>query len=128
MTRLPAKVLSKSKRGDQYCVTVEIGVSNFRRSFNSLLFGEQIPFSGSYRNGTLELRYYQDPGVKVGQQFPLWLIEANRLVKHSIDGPRCGLDRPPSAVDNQPSSIRVPASSMDVYERLRASEQSRGLA
>jgi hypothetical protein len=102
MTRLPAKVLSKSKRGDQYCVTVEIGVSNFRRSFNSLLFGEQIPFSGSYRNGTLELRYYQDPGVKVGQQFPLWLIEANRLVKHSVDGPHCGLDLLPEHGEQYP--------------------------
>jgi hypothetical protein len=75
MTRLPAKVLSNEKRRDQYCVTVEIELANFRRSFNSLRFGDQIPFSGSFRDGTLELRYYQDPGVKVGQQFPLWLIE-----------------------------------------------------
>ena len=75
MTRLPAKVLSNEKRGDRYCVTVEIELPNFRRSFNSLRFGDQIPFSGSYRDGTLELRYYQDPGFKVGEQFPLWLIE-----------------------------------------------------
>jgi len=34
---------------------------------HSLRFGDQIPFSGSFRDGTLELRYYQDPGVKVGQ-------------------------------------------------------------
>ena len=67
MSRLPAKVLSSEKRPDQYCVTVEIELSNFRRSFNSLRFGDQIPFSGSFRDGTLELRYYQDPGVKVGQ-------------------------------------------------------------
>jgi hypothetical protein len=75
MTRLPAKVLSHEKRGEQYCVTVEVEVSNFRRSFNSLRFGDKIPFSGAYRDGTLELRYYQDPGVKAGQQFPLWSIE-----------------------------------------------------
>jgi hypothetical protein len=75
MTRLPGKVLSNEKRGDQYCVIVEIEVSNFRRSFNSLQFGDQIPFSGSYRDGKLELRYYQDPGLEIGQQFPLWLIE-----------------------------------------------------
>jgi hypothetical protein len=56
-------------------VTVEIEVSNFRGSFNCLRFGDQIPFSGSYRDGTLELRYYQDPGFQIGQQFPLWLIE-----------------------------------------------------
>src|SRR5580700_6993664 len=96
MTRLPAKVLSNDKRGDQYCVTVEIEVSNFRRSFNSLQFGDQIPFSGSYRNGTLELRYYQDPGVKVGQQFPLWLIGSNRLVKHRVDSRHGGFS--PNAV------------------------------
>ena len=79
MTRLPAKVLSSEKRRDQYCVTVEIELANFRRSFNSLRFGDQIPFSGSFRDAMLELRYYQDPGVKVGQQFPLWLIEFPKL-------------------------------------------------
>jgi hypothetical protein len=31
MTRLPAKVLSNEKRGDRYCVTVEIELPNFRR-------------------------------------------------------------------------------------------------
>jgi len=75
MSRLPAKVLLSEKRGDQYCLIVKIELSNFRRSFNSLRFGDQIPFSGSFRDGTLELRYYRDPGLKVGQQFPLWLIE-----------------------------------------------------
>jgi hypothetical protein len=75
MTRLPAKVLSNEKRGDRYCVVVEIELPNFRRSFNSLRFGDQIPFSGSYREGKLELRYYQDPGLEIGQQFPLWFSE-----------------------------------------------------
>jgi hypothetical protein len=75
MTRLPAKVLSNEKRDDQYCVTVEIELPNFRRSFNSLRFGDQIPFSGSFRDGKLELRYYQDPGLEIGEQFPLWLSE-----------------------------------------------------
>ncbi len=70
MSRLPAKVLSSEKRGDQYCLTVKIELANFRRSFNSLQFGDQIPFSGSYRDGKLELRYYQDPGLEIGQQFP----------------------------------------------------------
>jgi hypothetical protein len=89
MIRLPAKVLSNEKRGERYCVTVEIEVPNFRRSFNSLRFGDQIPFSGSYRDGALELRYYQDPGFEVGQQFPLWLIEFDNrhygAVGHSLD-------------------------------------------
>jgi hypothetical protein len=75
MTRLPAKVLSNEKRGDRYCVVVEIELPNFRRSFNSLRFGDQIPFSGSCRDGKLELRYYQDPALEIGQQFPLWLSE-----------------------------------------------------
>ena len=75
MTRLPAKVLSNEKRGDRYCVVVEIELPNFRRSFNSLRFGDQIPFSGSCRDGKLELRYYQNPGLEIGQQFPLWLSE-----------------------------------------------------
>ena len=75
MTRLPAKVLSNEKRGDRYCVVVEIELPNFRRSFNSLRFGDQIPFSGSCRDGKLELRYYQDPGLEIGEQFPLWLSE-----------------------------------------------------
>jgi hypothetical protein len=89
MIRLPAKVLSNEKRGERYCVTVEIEVPNFRRSFNSLRFGDQIPFSGSYRDGALELRYYQDPGFKVGEQFPLWLIEFDKrrhgAIGHSLD-------------------------------------------
>jgi hypothetical protein len=75
MIHVPAKVLSNEKRGERYCVTVEIELSNFRRSFNCLRFGDRIPCSGSYRDGTLELRYYQDPGFKVGERFPLWLIE-----------------------------------------------------
>jgi hypothetical protein len=75
MTRLPAKVLSNEKQGDRYCVVVEIELPNFRRSFNSLRFGDQIPFSGSCRDGKLELHYYQDPGLEIGQQFSLWLSE-----------------------------------------------------
>jgi hypothetical protein len=75
MTPLPAKVLSNEKRGERYCVTVEIELPNFRGSFNSLRFGDRIPFSGSYRDGKLELSYYQDPSLEIGQQFPLWLSE-----------------------------------------------------
>ena len=81
MTRLPAKVLSNEKRGDQHCLLVEIELSNFRRSFNSLRFGDQIPFSGSFRDGKLELRYYQNPGLEMGQPFPLWLSEFSSVEK-----------------------------------------------
>ena len=75
MIRISAKVRSTERKGDLYCVTVRLERSNFRGSFNSLRFGEKIPFSGSYRDGTLELNYYQDPGLKTGQPFPLWSIE-----------------------------------------------------
>jgi hypothetical protein len=75
MTPIPAKILSHEKRGQQYRVTVAIEIANFRRSFNCFRFGDQIPFSGSSRDGMLELRYYHDPGFEVGQPFPLWLIE-----------------------------------------------------
>jgi hypothetical protein len=84
MTRIPAKVLSSEYRGGQYCLTVLIELANFRRSFNSLRFGEKIPFSGSYEDQTLELRYYQDPGLAVGQQFPLWSIEFRAKEKRRI--------------------------------------------
>src|SRR5260221_4595134 len=75
MTLHPAKLISNEKLCNRFCVTVEIELSNFRRSFNSFRFGDQIPFSGSYQDGKLELRYYQDPGLEIGQQFPLWLSE-----------------------------------------------------
>jgi hypothetical protein len=104
MTRLPAKVLSNEKRGDQYCLLVEIELSNFRRSFNSLRFGDQIPFSGSFRDGKLELRYYQNPGLEMGQPFPLWLsefpsVEKRRIPKHKpIGHSTCGVSIPPLKV------------------------------
>ena len=84
MTRIPAKVLSSEYRGDQYRITVLIELAHFRRSFNSLRFGEKIPFSGSCEDGTLDLRYYQDPGLTVGQQFPLWSIEFRPKGKRKI--------------------------------------------
>jgi hypothetical protein len=106
MTRLPAKVLSNEKRGEQYCVTVEIEVANFRRSFNSLRFGDQIPFSGSCRDGTLLLRYYQDPGVKVGQPFPLWLIEFGNRESRSIGDSRNNFSFPPLKLSAGPFTAR----------------------
>jgi hypothetical protein len=102
MTRLPAKVLSNEKRGDQYCLLVEIELSNFRRSFNSLRFGDQIPFSGSFRDG--KLRYYQNPGLEMGQPFPLWLgefpsVEKRRIPKYKpIGHSTYGVSIPPLKV------------------------------
>jgi hypothetical protein len=93
-------------------VTVEIDLPNFRRSFNSLRFGDQIPFSGSCRDGKLELRYYQNPGFEIGQQFPLWLSEfsdkksrwtpSHQSIGDSLDG----VSFPPLKLFAGPSRVR----------------------
>lgn len=69
---MPATVVSSDKKGDCYLVIVCISLPRFRGSFNSLHFGENVPATGSYYDGTLELRYFQDPGFSVGDSFPLW--------------------------------------------------------
>ena len=71
MTLLPAKVIAIEKRGDQYLVIAQIG-TKYRGSFNTLAFGEIKPYSGSLKNGRLDLVYHRDPGLTVGAQFPLW--------------------------------------------------------
>src|SRR5215469_15144459 len=73
MTSLPAKVIAIEKRGDQYQVIVQIG-TKYRGSFNTLAFGEIKPYSGSLKDGRLNLVYYRDPGLKAGDQFPLWTL------------------------------------------------------
>jgi hypothetical protein len=62
MTSLPAKVIAIEKRGDQYQVIVQIG-TKYRGSFNTLAFGEIEPYSGSLKDGRLDLVYYRDPGL-----------------------------------------------------------------
>src|SRR5258708_849293 len=118
MTRLPAKVLSNEKRDDQYCVTVEIELPNFRRSFNSLRFGDQIPFSGSYREGKLELRYYQDPRLEIRQQFPLWLSKPQNKEGRrppglqSISASLDGVSSPPLKLFAGPFRVRESVSTL----------------
>jgi len=74
MTSLPAKVVAIEKRDDQYFqVIIQIG-TKYRGSFNTLLFGEIKPYSGSLRDCRLDLVYYRDPGLKAGDQFPLWTL------------------------------------------------------
>jgi hypothetical protein len=73
MTSLPAKVIAIEKRGDQYQVIVQIG-TKYRGSFNTLAFGEIKPYSGSLKEGRLDLVYYQDPGLNVGNEFPVWTL------------------------------------------------------
>ena len=73
MNSLPAKVTAVEKRGDQYQVIVQIS-KKYRGSFNTLAFGEIKPYSGSLKDGRLDLVNYRDPGLRVGDQFPLWTL------------------------------------------------------
>jgi hypothetical protein len=73
MTPLPAKVTAIDKSGAQYQVIVEIS-PKYRGSFNTLVFGEIKPHSGSLKDGRLNLVYYQDPGLSIGDPFPLWTL------------------------------------------------------
>ena len=72
MTRLPAKVLIVDRLGDQYLITVKVSEKH-RCAFRGLNFGERKPYLGSYRNGWLDLVYHQNPGLKAGKSFPLWI-------------------------------------------------------
>jgi hypothetical protein len=73
MTPLPAKVTAIDKSGAQYQVIVEIS-PKYRGSFNTLVFGEIKPHSGSLKDGRLNLVYYQDRGLSIGVPFPLWTL------------------------------------------------------
>jgi hypothetical protein len=74
MASLRAKVIAIEKRGDQYQVIVQIGTRH-RGSFNTLAFGEIKPYVGSLKDSRLDLVYYRDPGLCVGDQFPLWTLQ-----------------------------------------------------
>ena len=65
MTPILAKVTAIEKRGDQYQVIVQIS-PRYRGSFNTLAFGEIKPHSGSLKDGRLDLVYYQNPGLNIG--------------------------------------------------------------
>jgi hypothetical protein len=73
MTSIPAKVIAIEKQGDQYQVIVQIN-TRYRGSFNTLAFGEIKPYSGSLKDGRLDLSYYQNPGLSIGDPFPLWTL------------------------------------------------------
>jgi tRNA(Ile2) C34 agmatinyltransferase TiaS len=72
MTAVPATVILTDKQGDCYRLVIHIKSRRFRGAFNNLHFGENIPATGSFTDGNLELGYYQDPGFKAGDSFPLW--------------------------------------------------------
>jgi hypothetical protein len=67
-------VVAIGKRDDQYFqMVIQIG-TKYRGSFNTLLFGQIKPYTGSLKNGRLDLVYYRNPGLSVGDRFPLWTI------------------------------------------------------
>jgi hypothetical protein len=78
MSPIHAKVTAIEKRGVQYQVVVEI-VPKYRGSFNTLVFGEIKPHSGSIKDGRLNLVYYQNPGLNIGDLFPLWTLIAAEI-------------------------------------------------
>ena len=74
MSSIPAKVVAIEKRDDQYFqMVIQIG-TKYRGSFNTLAFGEIKPYTGSLKDGRLDLVYYRDPGLTVGDRFPLWTL------------------------------------------------------
>ena len=73
MSPISAKVTAIEKRGLQYQVIVEI-IPKYHDSFNTLVFGERKPHSGSLQHGRLDLLYYQNPGLSIGDPFPLWTL------------------------------------------------------
>jgi hypothetical protein len=75
MKSIPAKVLAVDKNADRHRIIVRIALRKYRGSFNTLKFGENKPLMGSCRDGRLELIYFQDPGLKEGESFPLWTIQ-----------------------------------------------------
>ena len=73
MSPIPAKVVAFEQRGAQYQLVVEI-VPKYRGSFNTLIFGEIKPHTGSLKDGRLDLVYFQNPGFHIGDRFPLWTL------------------------------------------------------
>ena len=73
MSPIPAKVVAFEQRGIQYQLVVEI-VPKYRGSFKTLIFGEIKPHTGSLRDGRLDLVYHQNPGLHIGDWFPLWTL------------------------------------------------------
>ena len=73
MSSIPAKVVAMEERACQYQVVVKI-TNKYRGSFNTLLFGEIKPYVGFLKDGRLDLVYYRDPGLRAGDQFPLWTL------------------------------------------------------
>jgi hypothetical protein len=75
MTAIPAEVVAAHRLVNQYHVIVRIGVTHYRGSFATLVFGDNKPFIGACHDRRVDLIYLQDPGLCAGQGFPLWSIQ-----------------------------------------------------
>jgi hypothetical protein len=73
MRPISAKVIAIEKRDLQHQVIIEI-IPKYRGSFNTLVFGNIKPHIGSLKGGRLNLLYYQNPGLTIGDPFPLWTL------------------------------------------------------
>jgi hypothetical protein len=73
MSPIHAKVVAIEQRAAQYQVVVEI-TQKYRGSFNTLVFGEIKPYSGSLSAGRLDQVYFQNPCLNTGDAFPLWTL------------------------------------------------------
>jgi hypothetical protein len=73
LTAIPAKVVNVDRLGDEYFVAVKVESEKYQGTFESLSFGEPKPHFGTYHYGWLELVYHQNPSLKAGQSFPLWI-------------------------------------------------------
>ena len=73
MTPVLAKVTAVEERGNQYQIIVQIS-RKYRGSFNTLIFGEIKPYTGSLNENRLDLVYNQNPNLVVGDSFPLWTL------------------------------------------------------
>jgi hypothetical protein len=75
MTPIHAQVASTEKRGDEYCLTIDLVPAEFLGPFERLRF-KKNPYCGSFSTSLtknwLTLTYRKDPGFKKGEIFPLF--------------------------------------------------------
>ena len=74
MRPISAKVIAIEKRGLQFQVIVEF-TPKYRGSFNTLVFGDIKPHIGFLKEGRLDLLYSQNPGLNIGDPFPVWTLQ-----------------------------------------------------
>ena len=74
MTPIHAQVASTERRGEEYCLIIDLIPAEFLGPFERLRF-KRNPYCGSFSTSLirnwLTLTYRKDPGFKTGQAFPL---------------------------------------------------------